>query len=69
MSNWYQVDVEVVQEHESGRLKRLVEPYLVNATGVTEAEAATVRDFKESGDIRDYRIKNVKQSKFVGVIQ
>ena len=68
MEKWYQVDVEVRLEQDNGKIKRATESYLVYSTGVTEAEAETVRDFKDHGDIRDYRIKNVKETKFVGVI-
>ena len=46
MSNWYTVKVKYVKQLEDGRLKRVTEPYLVDATSFTEAEA---RIYEEIG--------------------
>lgn len=67
MDSYFRVDVEVVTETDTGRLKRHVEQYLVKATGCTEAEAGLVGAFEAHGDIRDYRVKNVSETKIVEV--
>lgn len=46
MSNWYTVKVKYTKQLEDGRLKRVTEPYLVDATSFTEAEA---RIYEEIG--------------------
>ena len=66
--SYYRVDVEIHMETDRGKTKKYVEQYLTLATGVTEAETQTVKNFKEVGDIRDYRIKGVSETKIVDVI-
>lgn len=65
---YFRVDVEIRSETDSGKYKRHTEQYLVLATGCTEAEAALVKSFTEFGDIRDYRVKNVSETKIVEVV-
>lgn len=45
--NWHTVKVKYTKEHRDGTLKRLTEPYLVNASSFTDAEA---RIYKEVGE-------------------
>jgi len=48
MNSWYEVKVRYTKQLESGVLKRVVEPYLVDATTFTEAEA---RIYEELGSL------------------
>lgn len=65
---WYRVDVEVLTETQRGKRKRSTEQYLTLQGGVTEAEAAVVKNFKEAGDIREYRIKQAVETKILEVV-
>jgi len=47
MNNWFQVKVKFTKEFQDGTLKRVTEPYLINAMSFTEAEA---RIYKEVGE-------------------
>ncbi|MBK9192644.1 MAG: DUF4494 domain-containing protein [Crocinitomicaceae bacterium] len=47
MSTWYTVKVKFTKEFQDGTLKRVTEPYLVNAGSFTEAEA---RIYEEVGE-------------------
>lgn len=46
MNSWYTVKVKYVRQLEDGRLKRVTEPYLVDAISFTDAEA---RIYEEIG--------------------
>lgn len=65
---YFKVDVEIRSESDSGKIKRHIEQYLALGSGCTEAEAAIVKNFEEVGDIRDYRVKGVSETKIVEVI-
>jgi len=65
---YFKVDVEIQSESDSGRIKRHVEQYLAYGSGCTEAEAAVVKNFEDVGDIRDYRVKGVSETKIVEVV-
>lgn len=65
---YYKVDVEIKTEHENGKFKKSTEQFLTLSTGVTEAEANVVKDFVQSGDIREYRIKSVVETKIIEVV-
>ena len=65
---YFRVDVEVRTETDRGKYKKNTEQYLTLATGCTEAEAQVIINFKEVGDIRDYRVKNVAETKIVEVV-
>lgn len=47
MNNWFQVKVKYTKQSQDGSLKRVTEPYLVNAMSFTEAEA---RIYKKVGE-------------------
>ena len=69
MDKFFEVAVEVVVGHmKNGKPKKKKEYYLVNAQSVTEAEARMVQDWTKSGDVRDYTVHGVKESKILAVI-
>lgn len=47
MSTWFNVKVKFTKEFQDGTLKRVTEPYLINAGSFTEAEA---RIYEEVGE-------------------
>ncbi|MEX0597640.1 MAG: DUF4494 domain-containing protein [Candidatus Paceibacterota bacterium] len=46
MNSWFEVKVKYVKQFEDGRLKRVTEPYLIDAVSFTDAEA---RAYEEVG--------------------
>jgi len=46
MNTWFEVKVKYVKQLEDGRLKRVTEPYLIDAVSFTDAEA---RAYEEVG--------------------
>jgi len=66
---YYRVDVEISAEQDSGKVKKHTEQYLTLATGVTEAEVAVTNNFREIGDLREFRIKSVTETKIAEVIE
>lgn len=65
---YFLVNVKVQMETSRGSLKTVTEQYLTRASSVTEAEANIVKDFKESGDIRDYCVDGAKSTKILKVV-
>lgn len=65
---FYRVDVEVQQETAQGKYKKHTEQYLVLDTGVAEASNQLITNFIEAGDLREYRVKGVVETKIVEVI-
>lgn len=68
-NRYFRVDVEISHEQENGKHKRYTEQYLTLQPGVTEAEAAIVKNWIASGDVRDYRIKGIQETKILEVIK
>ena len=44
--NYWQVDVKLTMEHESGKIQKITEKYLVDAVSPTDAEAKVFKDFE-----------------------
>lgn len=65
---YFRVDVEISSESATGKYKKYTEQYLTLATGCTEAEAQVIKNFTDAGDIRDYRVKGVSETKIVEVV-
>jgi hypothetical protein len=65
---FYEVQVEVLTESETGRLKKIKEHYLVEAVSCTDAEAKTYGYFESSYFPNDFEVKAVKESKILRVI-
>lgn len=47
MNSWYTIKVKYTKEFTDGTLKRVTEPYLVNAMSFTEAEARIYKEVAE----------------------
>jgi hypothetical protein len=59
-NNWYEVKVKYVRQLEDGRLKRVTEPYLLDAVSFTDAEA---RIYESIGkDVKgEFHIESIKR--------
>lgn len=64
---WYTVTIQfVVEDEQTGRVKKIKENYLTKAMSVTDAEASVIKDLE--GTMGDFRILKIDESKFVRVI-
>lgn len=64
---WYTVTIQfVVEDEQTGRVKKVKEPYLVKAVTPTDAEASVIKDLE--GTMGDFRILKIDESKIVRVI-
>lgn len=66
MYNWYTVKVKYTKEFRDGTLKRVTEPYLVNAASFTDAEA---RIYEEVGEgIRgEFLVTSIAKTDFADI--
>jgi len=63
---FYAVKVSVRTEDDNGKMKKQMEYYLVEAVSVTDAEAITHSEFKNT--VVDFEVKSVTETKFVEVL-
>jgi hypothetical protein len=69
MNKYFEVTVEVViGQSKSGKDKKNKEIYLVESSGVTEAESLVIRNFVDAKVSLDYKVISAKESKIVQVI-
>jgi hypothetical protein len=68
MNSWYTVKVKFTKEFQDGTLKRVTEPYLINALSFTEAEA---RIYEEVGEfIRgEFVVTSIAKTDFADIFQ
>jgi|TARA_R110000803_G_C11986385_1_gene321347 hypothetical protein len=64
--SYYIAKVKVHHEDDKGRVKKVVEQYLVNAVSVTDAEAKVVEDFGTTS--LEYEVTAVVDTKIISVI-
>lgn len=65
---WYTVTVQfVVEDEQTGKVKKVKEIYLVKASSITDAEFQVAKDL--DGMMSEYRILTVTESKIVRVIK
>lgn len=65
---WYTVTVQfVVEDEQTGKVKKVKETYLVKAVSITDAETQVAKDL--DGMMSDYRILTVTESKIIRVIK
>lgn len=64
MSNWYEVKVKYVKiDEQSGREKKVTEPYLIDAVSFTEAESRIHAELEEM--IRgDFQVTNISKANY-----
>jgi hypothetical protein len=64
---YYQAKVQFVVEDDKGKVKKQNVLYLVNDTGITEAEAKITKLLIEEGE-HDFEVKSISESKISRVI-
>lgn len=65
---WYNVTVQfVIEDEQTGKIKKVKEIYLVKAVSITDAEVQVASEFE--GFMYDYRILTVTESKIIKVIK
>lgn len=62
---YYTAKVIVEFESDKGKVKRVSETYLVEASSVTHAESIVHREFSKEN--RDFEVKSVTQSRYLDV--
>ena len=64
---WYTVTIQfLVEDEQTGKIKKVKENYLTKAISVTDAEASVIKDLE--GTMGDFRILKIDESKIVRVI-
>ena len=63
---YYTARVVVEFETDNGKIKKVSETYLVEASSVTHAESIVHREF--SKEQRDFEVKSVSQTKIVEIL-
>ena len=63
--SYWQVIVEFRRENDRGRIQKIRENYLVDAMSGTEAEA---KMYKHNEGMSNFRVVEVKKTKFLDVI-
>jgi hypothetical protein len=65
---WYTVTVQfVVEDEQTGKIKKVKELYLVKAASITDAETQVAKDL--DGTMSDYRILTANESKISRIIK
>lgn len=68
MNSWFTVKVKYTKQLEDGQLKRVTEPYLLDAVSFTDAEA---RIYEELGSIirGEFLVTNIAKTEFADIFQ
>ena len=63
--NYWQVDVKLTMEHESGKIQKVTEKYLVEAVSPTDAESKVYRDFEGESN---FTVDKIVKTKIIKII-
>jgi hypothetical protein len=63
--NYWQVDVKLTMEHESGKIQKVTEKYLVEAFSPTDAEAKVYKDFEGESN---FTVDKIVKTKIIKII-
>ena len=66
--SYFQVNVEIRDVNEKGKVQKIREQYLVDAETCVEAETKVVKKFVDEGNSLDYSIPSVKETKILEVL-
>jgi hypothetical protein len=64
--NYWQVDVRLTMEHESGKIQYTTEKYLIDAVSPTDAEAKVFKDFEGESN---FSITKIVKTKIIKIIE
>jgi hypothetical protein len=68
---WYMVMIQFDTEDDNGKSKKMIDPWLIEAISVTDAEAIANKHIEKmgvTGRTMEYRVKDVKETKITKVI-
>lgn len=68
MNQWYNVKCKYTKQFEDGRLKRVVEPYLIDAMSFTEAEARAHKEIAQNIR-REFIIEAITKVDYADIFQ
>jgi hypothetical protein len=63
--NYWQVDVKLTMEHESGKIQKVTEKYLVQAVSPTDAESKVYKDFEGESN---FTVDKIVKTKIIKII-
>ena len=63
--NYWQVDVKLTMEHESGKIQKVTEKYLVEAVSPTDTEAKVYKDFEGESN---FTVDKIVKTKIIKII-
>jgi|TARA_B110000977_G_scaffold135856_1_gene172806 hypothetical protein len=63
--NYWQVDVKLTMKHESGKIQKVTEKYLVEAVSPTDAEAKVYKDFEGESN---FTVDKIVKTKIIKII-
>jgi|TARA_B110000114_G_scaffold25652_1_gene25348 hypothetical protein len=63
--NYWQVDVKLTMEHESGKIQKVTEKYLVEAVSPTDAESKVYKDFEGESN---FTVDKIVKTKIIKII-
>ena len=66
---YFQVAVEILDTNEKGKSTKVKELYLVEAVSVTDSEVKVTKMFEEEGNMLDFQVKSVRETKILQVIE
>lgn len=65
---YFQVNVEIRDVNEKGKVTKTREQYLVQAVSCLDAETTMVKKFVDEGSSLDYTIPSIKETKILEVL-
>lgn len=68
MNKFYQVNVEIKDVNEKGKVSKTREQYLVDGVSCLDAETITTKRFVDFGGNLDFKIVSVKETKILEVL-
>jgi hypothetical protein len=63
---FFEVKVELRYEDDNGKAVKRIEPWIVEAESVTDAEASITKEFE--GSIVEFEVKSATEKKIAGIL-
>lgn len=64
--NYWQVDVKLTMESESGKIQNVTEKYLINAVSPTDAETKVYKEFEGESN---FTVNKIVKTKIIKIIE
>lgn len=69
MEKYFQVNVELRDVNDKGKVQKIKEQYMVLAVSCQEAEARVIKMFVDEGNTLDYTIPSIRETKVRKIIE